>query len=538
MSTSRFNDLLAGIVLATGMLLSSCAGERADQTGDARDRSFQDVTSGKTDSPFDVDRGSAEAQGILNLVNSATFETLDKSQAVGLDVRAARHIVEHRENQRIKTLEALDQISWVGPRAFKKLYKYAQSNGFFKPEALSQACLNRIEAGETFSLDPSSPRGHLYESAIFDNKSGVWVTYTRPTQTSDNSAVFAAKIECNGKIKIGPKKISEADSGRAYGVAADVAGEYLYLAWNTETIAGGNTQTAQMQILHTGTGKRLFRKAKDVSPEAPNANESISPTVWQLDVAGLDNGGAVITGSYLTDRGEPRVFVQRIDKTGNLAGSVLRVDPKKDVRQVKPSITATSETRVYITWQRTEPGDPLVERDDKRSRDVVYRAVDLSNKDMGEVKKAGSFYSSQHSTPQLSSFAETDRIYLTYTNEGRSKNKIDLMNIGKAKQPIIDFGGSNVASRPNVAVADDNGGAVSWLVGEPSPAKGQLVLQGFKDKKSATMRKGSPLKVAENVIPSAGSGVTHIAEDTYFVTWSEGSRSLQSQIQGRFVQLK
>jgi hypothetical protein len=157
---------------------------------------------------------------------------------------------------------------------------------------------------------------------------------------------------------------------------------------------------------------------------------------------------------------------------------------------------------------------------------------------MGEVKKAGSFYSSQHSTPQLSSFAETDRIYLTYTNEGRSKNKIDLMNIGKAKQPIIDFGGSNVASRPNVAVADDNGGAVSWLVGEPSPAKGQLVLQGFKDKKSATMRKGSPLKVAENVIPSAGSGVTHIAEDTYFVTWSEGSRSLQSQIQGRFVQLK
>jgi hypothetical protein len=94
---------------------------------------------GKEDSLFTIEEGSVEAEGVLRLVNTADMATLDDSDQVGLDVRAASHIVSYRDqdptdpndDETIDTLVELDAIPWVGKRAFGKLYEYAEANGYF-----------------------------------------------------------------------------------------------------------------------------------------------------------------------------------------------------------------------------------------------------------------------------------------------------------------------------------------------------------------------------------------------------------------------
>lgn len=69
----------------------------------------------------------AEADAILALVNSASLEVLDVD--VRLDVRAARAIVDARSSSPIADLDALDDVPWVGKRAFNKLREYVHAEG-------------------------------------------------------------------------------------------------------------------------------------------------------------------------------------------------------------------------------------------------------------------------------------------------------------------------------------------------------------------------------------------------------------------------
>ncbi len=71
---------------------------------------------------------SVEAQGVLTVVNTATFVELDDD--VPLDVRAARNIVAYRDVQAIGTIAELDGIRYVGPSALGKLLAYAYENGY------------------------------------------------------------------------------------------------------------------------------------------------------------------------------------------------------------------------------------------------------------------------------------------------------------------------------------------------------------------------------------------------------------------------
>lgn len=79
----------------------------------------------------------AEADAILRVVNTASFEVLDDD--VALDVRAARNIVEARQRGPIATLDELDAIPWVGSRALGKLREYVLANGLVVDEA--ETCL-------------------------------------------------------------------------------------------------------------------------------------------------------------------------------------------------------------------------------------------------------------------------------------------------------------------------------------------------------------------------------------------------------------
>ncbi len=112
---------------------SPAAMEETDSV-DLRDDSFLQLASS-----MGMDDDDPRAKAILRLANEADLATLDDSDAVGLDVRAAENIVEFRagddgdegtgDDRRFTSLTQLDEVPWVGERAFEKLYEYAMAQG-------------------------------------------------------------------------------------------------------------------------------------------------------------------------------------------------------------------------------------------------------------------------------------------------------------------------------------------------------------------------------------------------------------------------
>jgi DNA uptake protein ComE-like DNA-binding protein len=74
---------------------------------------------------------SVEALGVLELLNadSTTFDLLDNE--VGLDRRAARNLIDHRElDGRFDSIAEVDAVSYVGPVALSRLADYARDHGW------------------------------------------------------------------------------------------------------------------------------------------------------------------------------------------------------------------------------------------------------------------------------------------------------------------------------------------------------------------------------------------------------------------------
>ena len=115
------------ICLALCLPFAGCGGEDADseaelaQRQDGEDDRF--VSFGKEDSNGVEDR-SWEAECVLNVANNATVEQLDDDMS--LWSTAAKNIVAGRP---YRTLEALDDVRWVGWYAFRQLKKYAEAEG-------------------------------------------------------------------------------------------------------------------------------------------------------------------------------------------------------------------------------------------------------------------------------------------------------------------------------------------------------------------------------------------------------------------------
>jgi DNA uptake protein ComE-like DNA-binding protein len=128
-SRTTLTSMVAAVLL-TGAL-TGCTDAMDGDESTLKNQSFLAASSGKADSIFNIQPDSVEANGVLKLANNASFETLDSSAQVGLDIRAAENIVETRQTSELATLKQLDKIAWVSQRAFRKLYDYAESNGYF-----------------------------------------------------------------------------------------------------------------------------------------------------------------------------------------------------------------------------------------------------------------------------------------------------------------------------------------------------------------------------------------------------------------------
>jgi hypothetical protein len=152
MKSVRLMMLLRVSVLSLLLGLCACAGELdgAVESGDEAQSSF--VGGGKSDV---AGPGLYEPWGVLLVSNSLDRRTLDDT--VRLDKRAADAIIEHRagvdgvlgsaDDRFISSLEALDEIYFVGPAAYQRLRDHSRLMGWESPEgmrALLRALLDHI----------------------------------------------------------------------------------------------------------------------------------------------------------------------------------------------------------------------------------------------------------------------------------------------------------------------------------------------------------------------------------------------------------
>jgi hypothetical protein len=138
MKLNQKNALKNFTWIALSAFVFGCAGaeESINEAADAENDAFLSVD-GKADGLGPAE-GSAEAKGVLAVVNTLTLDALDDD--VALDSRAAASIANARvgadgvlltaDDHRITTLAELDEIPWVGSRAFSKLLTYAQDYGY------------------------------------------------------------------------------------------------------------------------------------------------------------------------------------------------------------------------------------------------------------------------------------------------------------------------------------------------------------------------------------------------------------------------
>ena len=177
-------------------LLAGCASadEPTDEAGDTKDATF--LTDGKADA-FGVSQGSPLAEGVLRLVNSATYAQLDDD--VALDRRAAAAIIAHRDgadaqlgtadDDPFDTLVELDATPWVGQRTFGRLVEYARDNGFVDhasgrvQQTLTPPAMGRRDAatevladGRVFLAGGYGDDGQLASVEVYDPTSDAWTT--------------------------------------------------------------------------------------------------------------------------------------------------------------------------------------------------------------------------------------------------------------------------------------------------------------------------------------------------------------------------
>jgi DNA uptake protein ComE-like DNA-binding protein len=222
----------------------SCAGDTQSGGSSLRVDSFLAAYSGKSDSSYNIQPGSKEAAGILALVNAASYETFDKSAGVSLDKRAAANIVERREESEIETLQQLDSIPWVGKRAFRKLYEYAEENGYFETDGDPEDPEDSEERPPAVKLSLGKEKENFIDSLAVDPEGRIYVTgattelrqtigRTEPPE-ADTKRVYLAAASADGEIDW----IRTFDtSSKDLAVEADESG--VYLLYNSES-SGGN----------------------------------------------------------------------------------------------------------------------------------------------------------------------------------------------------------------------------------------------------------------------------------------------------------
>jgi hypothetical protein len=155
------------------LLLGAACSTTDDQAGDGEHDS---IAIGKGDGSVDPD--SDEAKAVLLVVNDPEVDSTELDIDVALDRRAAENIIAHRngadgeagteDDDMFDDLEELDQIGFVGQKAFDALLKYAIAEGYLdrvKGDGEDPALMSDV----IFSPQPSEQSHNARVASMIDD---------------------------------------------------------------------------------------------------------------------------------------------------------------------------------------------------------------------------------------------------------------------------------------------------------------------------------------------------------------------------------
>lgn len=196
----------------------------------------------------DVEEESEHARAILRVANESSLTVLD--QDAGLYANEAKSIIEYRsgadkklgtsDDVTIKTLQELDDIKYVGSRAFGRLLGFAVNNGFIKQD---------------YKYNPAAERFVKVRLAL------KWITEQHPSKDRSDTLIdrytrtdvydYILELDADGKVL----------GGEYFGTSKKEHADFIWLPVRTN---GGNPNVSLDKV------RQLVKKSREAVLGTPN----------------------------------------------------------------------------------------------------------------------------------------------------------------------------------------------------------------------------------------------------------------------------
>ena len=496
MVSNRSSQLLKILVLAAALLLASCTGCGADGN-QGRNNGLRLGT----DASSDALGGGGDGGGTSDAAQDGDASTDDGGSG---------------NQDGGSSTDAGDDSGTSGGR----------DGGSDAADAQQSFSCDSPNLATSWQLDSAGPIGQADPNVAFDGK-GVWITYYRAQSAgSDKNGVFAVRMLCDGRIDVGPINVSENPDATDRKPAIDIHEQTVYIAFTSQKDGANRTFYRTYQL----DGTPIMSASKEVTPLASGSSDTVSNLAWEVDVAALPGGGAIVAASFMSATADYKfqIYAQQVDDDGNRVGGIIRPYSNKDANQKRPSIAVESDQKVWVSWvsETTEAN-------------VVYRSFDPSSPGGDMPMDVDPINDGNDVGFMAKTIPSSDQVFMGYMYNGSSSDMIGVVDIADTGINGADIGTSTTHDRIPRVAATSGGGAVAWL-SKPASGPTKVKVQKFAISGS-NIATGAPqtLPTTDSAVQANDGGldIAHLGGDVYFVSWGEGSESASATVRGRFVQL-
>ncbi len=389
---------------------------------------------------------------------------------------------------------------------------------------------------DIITVDSLGRTGQFYSSVAFDGN-GVWVAYNRPENDQvDDEAVFIARVGCDGAVDVGPLQISESASGRRnYFPAIDYHADRIHVVWVSQPTTA-NPKAVKYQWFEP-TGVPGLSTPADVTPIGA-VEDPVSETIWELDIAGYDDGAVVVATALGEDS---QIVAQRFGFDGFRVDEAFFPFADKGVDQSNPTVSALPNGELYIAWTRFVPADPDAGTAEEPKRSAF---VTISAGSIVPAQAMPIFTDVLSPNNELSKLAKdpgpNGELFLAYQALEPTDANINVRDLTADGARRGIFGSDNFVNfRPNIA-AGTSGGAVAWFRFNQSPIDNEVMIQPFSVDPQGFFMPGTAVTVPieTKAIPPYGPGLAHLGNDRYVVSWSDGMSAPETRVKLKFYNLR
>ncbi len=364
-------------------------------------------------------------------------------------------------------------------------------------------CKNVVLPAGSFALDPGGPDGQLNPAATFDGET-VWVAYNRPGPEADFD-VWLTAIDCAGNVRP-PVQVNDVQAPNDVEPTVAVSGGRVLVAWTADTPEDGPLNLAVRYRMYDPDGV-----ARGPSLRLPITFEgdTIEANAWMPHVAGDDDGFWLTASRGHPEIGTFQAFVQRLDADGLPVSPQIDVAPTPGVPQWDPGVEIAADGSVHVAWIDGQlNGAPRMAR----------LPVGGAGFEPAEVVATG--------TGSSISIAADGPVYVALHRAAAQGADILIRTVDAA--PTLVLG----ADRQNDFLPVLAPGAVAW----------QRQIQGTRYSVWVQRLAPGPTSASPALQVPTGDpagpfrpALARVRDDAWLVLWSEGPRSPDYRVFGRFV---